>query len=97
MSFNSETARLAGKKSKRGPAKVLPPTIKEKLKILYSDTLDYLIINQNELSPSERIKLLTHISNYILPKAKPVRDEFTLIDLQIEKENFFSNKVDPRE
>ena len=97
MSFNSETARLAGKKSKRGPAKVLPPTIKEKLKILYEDTLDYLIINQNELSPSERIKLLTHISNYILPKAKPVRDEFTLIDLQIEKENFFSNKVDPRE
>ncbi|MDA0678019.1 MAG: hypothetical protein O3B34_02195, partial [Bacteroidetes bacterium] len=85
MSFNSETARLAGKKSKRGPAKVLPPTIKEKLKILYEDTLDYLIINQNELSPSERIKLLTHISNYILPKAKPVRDEFTLIDLQIEK------------
>lgn len=96
MSFNSETARLAGKKSKRGPAKVLPPTIKEKLKILYEDTLDYLIINQNVLSPSERIKLLTHISNYILPKAKPVRDEFTLIDLQIEKENFFSNKVDPR-
>ena len=88
MSFNSETARLAGKKSKRGPAKVLPPTIKEKLKILYEDTLDYLIINQEELSPSERIKLLTHISNYILPKAKPVRDEFTLIDLQIEKENF---------
>ena len=96
MLFNSETDRLAGKKSKRGPAKVLPPTIKEKLKILHEDTLDYLIIDQNELSPSERIKLLTHISNYILPKAKPIRDEFILIVLQIEKENFFSNKVDPR-
>ena len=96
MSFNSETARLAGKKSKRGPAKVLPPTIKEKLKILYEDTLDYLIINQNELSPSERIKLLTEMSNCIFQKAKPVRDEFTLIELQEMEGDYFLNKVDPR-
>lgn len=96
MSFNSETARLAGKKSKRGPAKVLPPSIKEKLNIFYEDNLDYLIINQNELSISERIKLLIHISNYILPKAKPVRDEFTLIELQEMEGDYFSNKVDPR-
>jgi len=30
MSFNSETARLAGQKSKRGKAKKIEPNIKEK-------------------------------------------------------------------
>ena len=35
MSFTPETAKAAGKKSKRGPAKILPPNTKEKLNILY--------------------------------------------------------------
>ena len=35
MPFNSETAKAAGKKSKRGPSKVLDPNIKEKIEILY--------------------------------------------------------------
>ena len=65
MSFTPETAKVAGKKSKRGPAKVLPPSTKEKLNILYDDMLDDLIINQKNLSYSEKIKLVQIISNYI--------------------------------
>ena len=32
MPFNTETAKAAGKRSKRGPSKLLDPNIKEKLK-----------------------------------------------------------------
>ena len=35
MPFTPESAKIAGQTSKRGPAKVLPPSIKEKLNILY--------------------------------------------------------------
>ena len=35
MPFNKKTARLAGKKSKRGKAKKLDPTVKDKMEILY--------------------------------------------------------------
>jgi hypothetical protein len=86
MSFNSETAKIAGSISKRGPAKVLPPNTKEKLNILYEGLLDDLIVNQNELSNSEKIKLIQIISNYIVPKTKPVRDEATLEKIE-ERDN----------
>ena len=82
MSFNSETAKAAGEKSKRGPAKVLDPTIKEKMEILYEGVLDHLIMHQDELSMSDRVKLLQSLSNYLLPKTKPVRDEYTLDKLE---------------
>jgi hypothetical protein len=82
MSFNSETAKAAGEKSKRGPAKVLDPNIKEKMEILYESVLDHLIVHQQELSMSERVKLLQSLSNYLLPKTKPVRDEYTLDKLE---------------
>ena len=55
MPFNSETAKAAGEKSKRGPSKVLDPNIKEKAEILYESVLDYLIVHQQELSMSERV------------------------------------------
>ena len=42
MSFTSETARLAGQKSKRGKAKKLEPNIKEKMEPLYEEVLDHL-------------------------------------------------------
>jgi hypothetical protein len=32
MPFNSETAKVAGQKSKRGPSKLLDPDIKAKMK-----------------------------------------------------------------
>ena len=43
MPFNPESAKIAGSLSKRGPAKVLPPTTKEKLNFLYEDLLEDLI------------------------------------------------------
>ena len=86
MPFNSETAKLAGQKGKRGPSKTLDPNIKEKMEILYEGVLDHLIIHQSELSMSDRVKLLQSLSNYLLPKTKSVRDEFTIQKL-IERES----------
>ena len=82
MPFNSETAKAAGQKSKRGPSKLLDPNIKEKTEILYEGVLDHLIIHQEDLSMSDRVKLLQSLSNYILPKTKPVRDDITLEKLE---------------
>ena len=95
MSFTPETAKAAGKISKRGPAKVLPPSTKEKLNILYEGLLDDLIINQNDLSNSEKIKLVQIISNYIVPKTKPVRDEITLERIRERNKDHFTEEPDP--
>jgi len=95
MSFTPETAKAAGKKSKRGPAKMLPPNTKEKLNILYEGLLDDLIINQNDLSNSEKIKLVQIISNYIVPKTKPVRDEITLEKIRERNKDHFTEEPDP--
>lgn len=97
MPFNEETARLAGKKSKRGKAKQLDPTIKDKMEILYESVLDHLIVHQTELSMSDRVRLVQSLSNYLLPKTKSVRDQFTLEELK-ERENLsWSEKTpDPR-
>ena len=95
MSFTPETAKIAGSKSKRGPAKILPPSTKEKLNILYEGLLDDLIVNQNELSNSEKIKLVQIISNYIVPKTKPVRDEVTLEKIKERNKDHFTEEPDP--
>ena len=95
MPFNPETAKAAGQKSKRGPSKLLDPNIKEKMEILYEGVLDDLIIHQKELSMSERIKLVQIISNYILPKSKPVRDDITLEKIKDRNKEFFSEEPDP--
>ena len=95
MSFTPETARVAGSKSKRGPAKIFPPSTKEKLNILYEGLLDDLIVNQNELSNSEKIKLVQIISNYIVPKTKPVRDEVTLEKIKERNKDHFTEEPDP--
>ena len=95
MSFTPETAKLAGSKSKRGPAKILPPNTKEKLSILYEGLLDDLIVNQNELSNSEKIKLVQIISNYIVPKTKTVRDEVTLKKIKERNKDHFTEEPDP--
>ena len=86
MPFNPETAKAAGQKSKRGPSRLLDPNIKEKMEILYEGVLDHLIMHQEDLSMSDRVKLLQSLSNYILPKTKSVRDEFTIQKL-IERED----------
>ena len=86
MPFNKQTAREAGKKSKRGPSRKLEPNIKDKMELLYEEMLDHLLMHQKELSMSDRVKLVQSLSNYLLPKAKTVRDKFTLEELQ-EREN----------
>ena len=78
MPFNSDTAKLAGQKGKRGPSRTLDPNIKEKMEILYEGVLDHLIMHQEDLSMSDRVKLLQSLSNYLLPKTKTVRDDITL-------------------
>ena len=78
MPFNPETAKAAGHKSKRGPSRLLDPNIKEKMEILYEGVLDHLIMHQEDLSMSDRVKLLQSLSNYLLPKTKTVRDDITL-------------------
>ena len=82
MPFNPQTAKVAGQKSKRGPSKLLDPNIKEKMEILYEGVLDHLIMHQEDLSMSDRVKLLQSLSNYILPKTKPIRDDITLEKLE---------------
>ncbi|MDA8810281.1 hypothetical protein N9N23_02170 [Flavobacteriaceae bacterium] len=95
MSFNSESAKAAGEKSKRGPAKVLPPSTKEMLHILYEGLLEDLIIDKKDLSNSEKIKLVQIISNYIVPKTKPIRDEATLEKIKERNSDHFTNEPDP--
>lgn len=97
MPFNKETAREAGKKSKRGPSRKLDPNIREKMELLYEEVLDHLLMHQKELSMSDRVKLVQSLSNYLLPKAKTVRDKFTIEDLKERQlDGPFSNIPDPR-
>ena len=95
MPFNPESAKIAGSLSKRGPAKVLPPTTKEKLNFLYEDLLEDLIINHKDLSNSEKIKLVQIISNYIVTKTKPIRDEATLEKIKERNKENFPEDPDP--
>ena len=95
MPFNSESARAAGKKSKRKSLKKDPPTIKEKMELLYEKVLDDLLANQDKLTKTERVKLFVTLSGYIFPKTKPVRDKFTLEQLKEMKEDYFDNSPDP--
>jgi len=92
MPFNPETAKVAGQKSKRGPSKLLDPNIKEKMEILYEGVLDHLIMHQEDLSMSDRVKLLQSLSNYLLPKTKPVRDVYTLDKLAERESQFFTER-----
>ena len=82
MPFDPESAQKAGKKSKRGPTKKQEPSIKEKMELLYEKVLDDLLINQDKLTKTERVKLFVTLSNYIFPKTKSVRDKFTLNKLK---------------
>ena len=67
MPFNSHTASLAGKKSKRGKSKITP-NIQDRLDLLAAENLDYLLSHLGELTNAERIKLTQIILNYTTPK-----------------------------
>ena len=78
MPFDPKTAKKAGKKSKRGLAKKEGPSIKEKMELLYEKVLDDLLINQENLTKTERVKVFVTLSNYIFPKTKSVKDQMTI-------------------
>ena len=102
MPFDKKSAKFAGKKSKRRPTKKDEPSIKEKMEMLDEKVLDDLLINQDKLTKTERVKLFVTLSNYIFPKTKTVRDKFIfkmttncrlLIQLSISQSNvcYFQN------
>ena len=96
MPFDPNTASNAGKKSKRGPAKKEESTIKQKMEFLYEEILDELLVNQKNLTKTERVKLFVTLSNYIFPKTKSVRDKFTLDRLkEIDNQSNFEKDRDP--
>ena len=96
MQFDTNTARNAGKKSKRGPAKKKESTIKQKMELLYEEILDELLANQKSLTKTERVKLFVTLSNYVFPKTKSVRDKFTLDRLkEIDSQGHFDKDRDP--
>ena len=68
MPFNSHTASLAGRKSKRGKSKIAP-NIQDRLDLLAAENLDYLLSHLDELTNAERIKLTQIILNYTAPKS----------------------------
>jgi len=96
MPFDQKSAKKAGKRSKRGPAKKERPSIKEKMELLYEKVLDDLLVNQEKLTKTERVKVFVTLSNYIFPKTKSVRDQFTLDKLK-ERESLglFDKTPDP--
>ena len=97
MPFDPKSAKKAGKRSKRGPAKKEGPSIKEKMELLYEKVLDDLLVNQEKLTKTERVKLFGSLSNYIFPKTKSVRDQFTIKQLkEIEKHGFIVRDSDLR-
>lgn len=67
MGFTSETAREAGRRSKRGKAKH-----STELRAKLSDLTDQLIdtIDVERLSQSERIALLRILATYTIPRLK---------------------------
>ena len=96
MPFNPKSAKKAGEISKRGPAKKDELSIKEKMELLYEKVLDDLLVNQEKLTKTERVKVFVTLSNYIFPKTKSVRDQFTIKQLkEIEKQGFMDRDPDP--
>ena len=96
MTFDPKTARDAWKKSKRGSAKKEESTIKQKMELLYEEILDELLVNQKNLTKTERVKLFVIGSNYIFPKTKSVRDKFTLDKLkEIDSQGIYDRERGP--
>jgi hypothetical protein len=65
MPFDPKSAKKAGKKSKRGPAKKEGPSIKKKIEMFYEKVLDDLLINQEKLTKTDRLKLFVTLSGHL--------------------------------
>ena len=74
--FTSETARIAGQKSKRGRAK-RDPIVHDAMEILLTEGMAKLYEKMDELNASQLLKLVQISANFVLPKAKPQDDRFT--------------------
>tara|TARA_B110000027_G_C16043626_1_gene266602 strand:- start:69 stop:380 length:312 start_codon:yes stop_codon:yes gene_type:complete len=74
--FTSETARIAGQKSKRGGAKG-DPIVHDAMEILLTEGMAKLYEKMDELNAGQLLKLVQISANYVLPKAKPQDDRFT--------------------
>ena len=70
MPFDPNSAKKAGKKSKRGPAKKEGPSIKEKMEMLYEKVLDDLLINQDKLTKTFTRSVLVSFSWFISRSSK---------------------------
>ena len=64
MPFNSHTASLAGKKSKRGKSK-LTPDIQDRLDLLAAENLDYHLSHLDKLNTSDLTDLLNMHIKYL--------------------------------
>ena len=96
MPFDPDSAKKSAKKSKRVPAKKESPSTKKKIEMLYEKVLDNLLVNQEKLTKTERVKLFVTLSNYIFPKTKSVRDQFTIEQLkEIDKQGIMDRDPDP--
>ena len=66
------------------------------MELLYEKVLDDLLLNQEKLTKTERVKLFVTLSNYIFPKTKSVRDQFTIKQLKkIDKQGYMDRDPDP--
>ena len=66
------------------------------MEMLYEKVLDDLLVNQEKLTKTERVKVFVTLSNYIFPKTKSVRDQFTLNNLkEIDSKVFMDRDPDP--
>ncbi len=66
------------------------------MELLYEEILDELLANQKSLTKTERVKLFVTLSNYVFPKTKSVRDQFTLDKLkEIDSQGFLDRDPDP--
>ena len=66
------------------------------MELFYEKVLDDLLVNQEKLTKTERVKLFVTLSNYIFPKTKSVRDQFTIKRLKkIDKQGFTDRDPDP--
>jgi hypothetical protein len=61
----------------------------------YEKVLYDLLINQEKLTKTERVKVFVTLSNYIFPKTKSVRDKVTLEQLKEKREDHFNQYPDP--
>lgn len=74
--FTSETARLAGQKSRRGKAK-FDPIVQDAMEMLLTEGMAKLYERMDELNSSQLLKLVQISANYVLPKAKPQLDRWS--------------------